>query len=357
MPKRWLDVGPKDWFYRAVLETDNMFIDAKKEETLFSGKTYNQFIGGKSRQVHNFTSTEGQTKFEVSGYKPDSREMVFVYIDGVPTLPSKLEDNFIHIGYPLTNGREVSILLSGVVEMHEGDHTPENCQIYPLMSGCSLAYPAKKLEKANNYVFDITYSLNEIAVCMNKKLKRIHVDVNEDESIQDALTRTLGFKRDCFTIINGYLYVSYNLNQFPIYVNYNYQKGAQIKNRQGEKVVPMSSCALYNDRFFPDITIYRGEFFTLLQRLRMNIYNRYTDRVYVNNTIKKTERYIKDKDKIVGKWYAESVLNILDEKFNDGCYVFPLYADDSFQPEVCVTRAEAIVYLHRFTEWALERFR
>lgn len=32
MPKRWLDVGPKDWFYRAVLETDNIFIDTKKKK-------------------------------------------------------------------------------------------------------------------------------------------------------------------------------------------------------------------------------------------------------------------------------------------------------------------------------------
>ena len=34
MSKRWLDVGPKDWFYRAVLETDNIFIDAKRRNLI-----------------------------------------------------------------------------------------------------------------------------------------------------------------------------------------------------------------------------------------------------------------------------------------------------------------------------------
>lgn len=357
MTKKWIDVSPKDWYYRSVLEADRIFLDGDRDESLFTTKTYNQFITGKSRSVHNFTTTEGQTSFKIKGYKPDSRELVIIYIDGVAYTPSKLEKEIVHIGFPLAGSKEVSVVLSGIASMHNGDHTNDNCQTYPLKSTCTLSYPTKKLEMQAKYVFDLRYSLNEIVVCMGKKLKRVNVDVANGESVQAALTRTIGNKDDCFTIVNGHLYVSYNLNQFPMLVNYNYKSGAVIKNRQKEKVVPSSKCVTYTDRFFPDITVSRGEFFTTLQRMRVSLYNKFTDRGYHPNTVANTERYIRDRSKIVGKWYAEDVLNILDEKFNDGCYVFPLYEDDSFDPEVCVTRAEAIVYLHRFSEWALERFR
>ncbi|MDQ0176232.1 hypothetical protein [Bacillus chungangensis] len=354
---RWLDVNTTQWFYRNVLEAERIFLDSKKEEKLYSGKLYNKFVTGKTRSVHNFTTTEGQTRFNISGYKPDSREIVIVYIDGVPTKPSKLETDFVYIGHPIAGGKEVSVYLSGVLDMHQGDETSENCHIYPKTIGCQVLYPNKKLDMADKYEFDLRYGLNEMAVCMGQKLRRVNVDVQVGESIHSALMRTIGYKHNCFTIINGVLYVSFHLNQFPILVNYNYKSGAVIKNRQREKVVPSSTCAIYNDRFFPNITIPRFEFFSLLQRMRKNFYNRYTDRGYQPKVIDKTERYIKDREKFVGKWYEEDVVNILDEKFNDGCYVFPLYEDNTFQPDVCVTRAEAIVYLHRFTEWALEQFR
>lgn len=355
--RKWLDVNPIDWFYRAVLESDRIFLDANKKEPLFKGKLYNKFNTGKERAVFNFTTTEGQTRFKIDGYLPDSREIVLVYIDGVPNYPTKLERDYVTIGFPLTGGKSVSVFLSGVVAMQEGDNTPENCSTSPLSNTCTPRYPSKKLEMSDNYVFDLRYSLNENAVCMGVKLKRVNVDPQIGESIQAALERTIGYQDNCFTILSGFLYVSYNLNNFPVFVNYNYRAGAVVKNRQREKVVPATSCGMYNDRFFPNSTITRAEFFTLLQRMRVSFYNKYTDRGYQPTVAAKTERYIRDRAKITGKWYGVEVLNILDEKFNDGCYVFPLYADDTFQPDVCVTRAESIVYLHRFTEWALERFR
>lgn len=360
LTKRWIDVDPLDWFYRSVLEADRIYLDPNKEETLFSGKLYNKFISGKERKVVNFTTVEGQTKFKISGYKPHPDELVYVIIDGVLTSPSKLENDWVHVGQPLAGGLKVTVFLSGVPEMLTGDpmkNDAANCIITPLINSCTPAYPSAKLEKQKDYVFDLRYFYNEYCVCLGKKLQRVNVTVKSEEPIQAALQRTIGYKRDCYTIIDGYLYVSYNLNGFPCLVNYNYKSKGVVKNRQNEPVTPKSSCAVYNDRFFPDITLTRAEFFVLLQRMRKNFYNRYTDREYVPNTVNNTERYISDRDQIVGKWYAEDVLDILDEKFLDGCYVFPLYEDDTFAPDVCVTRAEAVVYLHRFIEWALERFR
>ncbi|MGD6829011.1 hypothetical protein [Bacillus pumilus] len=355
--KKWLDISPHDWFFRSIAEADTIYLDQDKEETLLSPKTYNKFKTGKTRNVFNFTTSEGQTSFSIKGYKPDSREKVTVYIDGVPTKPSKLASGKVHIGYPIAGGKDVSVVLSGVVDMHEGTHESNSCQSYPLSSSCSEKYPTKKLEMQKKYVFDVRYSLNELAVCLNRKLRRISVRPRANESVQKALQRTIGLKDDCFTIIDGYLYTSHNLNGFPVFVNYNYKAGAVIKNRQREKVVPKTDCPKYSDMFFPEITISKGEFFYTLQRMRINIYNRYSDRGYQPKITEKTERYIKDRPKIVGKWYEEEVLNIMDEKFNDGCYVFPLYDDKTFQPETCMTKAETAVYLNRFIEWALERFR
>lgn len=355
--KRWMDVSPKDTFFRSILEVDNIYLDHSRETRLISPKLYNKFIAGKPRQVHNFTSKEGQTEFTIKGYKPDSRETVVVYLDNVPYPPSKLAKDKVTIGFPMSGGRNVSVYLSGVAEMHKGDHRDNNCQTYPLRDTCKLAYPSKTLKMSKTYLFDTRYSLNEVCVVLGKKLRRVDANLRNGESAQTALTRTIGNQDDCFTIIKGVLYVSYNLNGFPAYVNYNYKAGSIIKNRQKEPIVPFSKCAVYQDRYFPSITVPRSEFFVTLNRMRQNFYERYTDRGYSMNAVTNTQRKIADKNSLAGKWYEKDVVNILDEKFNDGCYVFPLYEDDTFRPEVCVTRAEAVVYLHRFTEWALERFR
>lgn len=355
--KRWVDVEPNHWYYRSVLESDRIFMDAMKEQNLFGGKVYNKFVSGHERRVVNFLSTEGQTKFEVPNYTPHSKEDVFIYIEGVLTVPSKLEVGWVHLGNPISGDVNVTIYFSGVPAIKES--TDDDCREYPQTTGCAVQYPSADLQEKLDYVFDIRYSLNEVVTCMGRKLKRVNVNKGSAEPVQAALERGLGHHNDRFTIIDGVLYVSYNLNGFPVLVNYNYLDPVDnvVKNRQGEVAIPESPCALYNDRFFANITITKAEFFVILQRMRENLYHRYTDRGYVSNTVNNTERIVKDRDQIVGKWYDRDVLNILDEKFLDGCYVFPLYSDDTFEPNSCVTRAEAIVYLHRFTEWSLERFR
>lgn len=360
MMKRWLDIDPSDWYYRAVIEADHIFLDPLREETLFHSKIYNAFENGKERQVYNFTTYEGQTKFHIPGYVPHPKEYVLIYLDGVPVNPSKLEPDYVHVGQPLSGGISASVFLSGVPKMLRGDpliNDAANCLITPFTRSCKMQYPMARLEKANDYVFDTRYALNESCVCLGMKLRRVEVTPQIGETIQDALMRVIGFKKNVFTIYNGNLYVSFNLNGFPCMVSYNYRKDNVIKNRQNEVVVPISTCAGYQDRFFPEITITRAEFFVLLNRMRKNLYNRYTDTGYIEKPEGKTERYIKDIDQILGRWFAVDVLNILDEKFLDGCYVFPLYDDDTFEPRTCVTRAEAACYVHRFIDWALERFR
>ena len=363
---RWIDVDPNDWFYRSVIEASRIYLDPHKEKPLFEALPYNQFYQPRPRQVYVFNSEEGQTEFKLDGFKPLKDMRVFVFIDGVPIEPAKQEEGKIHLPNPVAGDREVVVWVTGVPHLGSTPCDPTQkdclegtCREYPRVLNCSPKYPSADLSQKDNYVFDIRYSLNEVAILFGKKLKRVNVQVREGETVQKALERAIGLKDDCFTIINGTIYVSYNLNGFPISVNYNYfnTETNMVHNLQGEKVIPESNCALYTDRFFPDIYMTRAQFFVVLQRMRENLYNRYTDRGYKSTHPDFTERPIKDKATILKGDYAEDVLNILDEKFLDGCYVFPLYEDGTFDPERCITRAEAVVYLHRFIEWALERFR
>ncbi|GAA0376725.1 S-layer homology domain-containing protein [Bacillus horti] len=364
---RWIDINPRQWFYRSILESQQVFLDADKERTLFNGHTYNMFEDEKERRVEVIISDEGQKEFEIQGFKPDPRMEVLIYIDGVVVFPSKLEDDYVHLPNPIAGNKEVVIIISGVPRLTKYPCDPNatdcsngNCREVPLSSGCQPQYPSVNLRQRGSYSFNINYLRNEVAISLGKTLKRVNVELLPGESTQNALERVLGFKQDVFTVINGVLYVSYHLNQVPVRINYNYidhNDGGIVKYTAGERVIPTSNCVLYNDRFFPDVKLTRAEFLSLIQRMRENFYNRYTDRGYVKVNKSLTQRYIRDRSEIVGRWYDEDVLSSLDEKYLDGCYVFPLYEDDSFNPQACITRAEVIVYLHRFIEWSLERFR
>lgn len=364
---RWIDINPRQWFYRSILESQQIFLDGDKERTLFNGHTYNLFEAGKERRVEVIISEEGQKEFEVPGFIPDPRMEVLIYIEGALIYPSKLEPDYIHLPNPIAGNKEVVIMISGVPSLatypcdpNAQDCSDGNCREVPLGRGCEPRYPSANLQQRGSYIFNINYARNEVAVALGKTLKRVHVDLLPGEVVQQALERVIGFKQDVFTVINGVLYVSYHLNHVPVRMNYNYvshNEGGIVKHLVGERIVPNSSCVLYNDRFFPDLKQTRGEFMSLMQRMRENFYNRYTDRGYIQTNKSFTQRFIKDRDEILGKWYDEDVLNILEEKFLDGCYVFPLYEDSSFNPQACITRAEVVVYLHRFMEWALERFR
>lgn len=349
----WIDINPRQWFYRSVLEAKRIYLDKDKEVSIFNSYPYNVFETGKERRVEVFISDEGQKEFEIPGFIPDPRMEVLVYIDGALVFPSHLENDYVHLPNPIAGGKEVIIVISGVPAMRQDSP----CRQVPHTDECSPRYPSAVLSQSGNYTFNINYSPNEVAVALGRTLKRVNVQVAPNETIQQALERVIGLNTYQFTVINGVVYVSYHLKDIPLTINYNYMDGGVVKHMIGERITPTSDCVLYNDRFFPDVNTTRAEFLVLLDRVRENLYNRYTDRGYVSTASHLLTRDIKDIDDILSRWYAEPLLNILNEKYLDGCYVFPLYEDGRFVPEDCITRAEAVVYLHRFTEWALERFR
>lgn len=353
--EKWIDVDPMDWFYRSVLESNEMKEEVNSDFSIIRSYTYGAFETDYPRKVHYFTSQDNQSEFPCPGFKPHKDNLVDVYIDGVRTLPSKMEKDKIFVAAPLSGGLEVVIICHGVPKMIPMGK--DQCALRPTADNCQWYYPFYELEKKDDWVYDTKYLLNEKCVALGKSLRRVQVDRLPGESKHGALERVIGFRKDLFTIMDGYLYVSTNLNGVPMKINYNYNDKGVIRNRQNEPAVPNSKCVQYQGRFFPNATMMKYEFYVILERLKHNLYHRFTDRQYTMNASSSLFRRISDKSEIVGKWYEPEILNILEDKYADGCYVYPLYEDESFGPTVCITRAEMVVALSRFSEWALERFR
>lgn len=343
---RWVDISPYSWYYRDVLDAGRLQLFLDDTRTLFESIPYNLFESGKERIVKSYISTEDQMEFALPGYIPSDENPVTCYVGGVP-VNVDTDENKVFLPNPISAGIEVIVMAYGVPAM-----TQDGCHKTPSLVHPGN-YPGIRLKHESAYVFNINYTLNESATSMGRKLKRINLNRNPGETIQEAMHRVVGYERNVFTIENGRLCTSFEFWNVPITVEYNYKgaKGQILHTR--ETVIPSADIVAWNDRFFPDVTLLRCEFMVLLQRLRRSIYNRFTDREYI--PIANNERGIKDIS--YDHWYSEDVLDILNERYLDGCYVFPLYADNSFNPDGCITRAEAVTYLHRFIEWALERFR
>lgn len=343
---RWIDVSPYDWYYRDVLDASRLYLNPDESEALFQSIPYNRFVPGKGRIVRSYISTENQIEFDLPGYIPSNDNPVLCYVDGVPVRVETDRDK-VYLPSPISAGLEVVIMAMGVPELIQ-----DGCKMTPTVSHRGI-YPSAELMHKSKYTFDINYSLNEVATAMGQKLKRIQLERYPGESVQDALRRQVGFDRNVFTIVDGVLYTSFEYWNVPVTVRYNYEgENGQILHTS-ERVIPTSEAVGWNDRFFPNVKLTRAEFMVLLQRLRLNLYHRFTDREY--DAVINNERNIPDID--MSAWWAEDLLDIINEKYLDGCYVFPLYADGTFNPTGCITRAEAVTYLHRFIEWALERFR
>jgi hypothetical protein len=346
--RRWVDVGPLDWFYRDVEDATRLFTDGKGTDPVVSGMYYNVFEPEHGRVVKRFITVEGQQEFLIPEYKYHPENPMYVLVNGVEVKPESVEDGKVTMSNPMSAGIEVVCIAFGKPKLAR-----IGCVDSPV-TGCSEPRsPYADLKNKSSYVFSFSYPVETCSV-LGVKLKRMIVDVFPGDDPDEKITQAIGFKRDVFVIHDGRVYLPYQYNGFPAKVGYNYIDRGVVKSTT-ETVIVQSPCVHYNDRFFPDVRLRRSEFFVFLNKIRKNLYNRFTDREYKSNI--KSQRYIADRHEWNDEWYAEDLLDILDEKYLDGCYVFPLYEDDRFEPEECITRAETVTYLHRFIEWAVEKFR
>jgi hypothetical protein len=273
---------------------------------------------------------------------------MFVIVNGVEVLPEKIENGKVTLSNPLTAGIEVVCVAYG-----RPDYKDIGCVNSPY-EGCSdYRLPSAEVTYKAGYFFNMSNS-PETCTVLGVKLKRMLVTVNPGEAADLKIRDAVGFKRDVFVVNKGRFYLPYMYNGFPAVVGYNTIINSVPKHKV-ETVIVESPCIRLNDRFFPDVRIRRGDFFALVSRIYENLHNRFTDRPFSYNSA--PQREITDKAEIEAKWYGKDVLTLLDEKFHDGCYAFPLYIDGKFEPESCITRAEAVTFLNKFIEMALEKFR
>jgi hypothetical protein len=346
---KWIDVQVSDWFYRDVLEADRIKLDPYTNEGLFTGIPYNDFVVGKERIVQSYLSTDNQAEFLLPGYVASPDNPVYVFIEGARATPALIEDGKFVLSNPISGGMHVTAYSTGVPKMGTD---PANVLAYqrPSTNGLST-YPSYKLFEAATYIYDPMKG--EKCVVLSKSLKRVKVDVRAGETEQGAAARVIKDSDDLFTIIKGTIYVPYSMNNLPAHVEYSYNDSAGMAQYKYEDAVPTASYVDYADRFFPSINLLRQEFFLLLYKMMNNLYKRYTDTGPGFST--HNERNVPDV--VVSDWFYAPVISVLNEKYQDGCYVFPLYDDGTFAPSSGITRAETVMCLNRMIEWAAERFR
>ncbi|OBR67745.1 hypothetical protein A7K91_08400 [Paenibacillus oryzae] len=346
--KRWIDVDPLDWYYRDTLEATRLKTDGSADFDVINGMTYNVFKPGYGRVVKRFVTVSGQKEFLVPDYTYHSSNPLFVMVNGIEVLPEKVEDGKVTMTNPLSEGIEVVCVSYGIP-----DRKDIGCVNAPYNGTGNYRLPHATLKHKTAYKFSLG-NPPETCTVLGVKLKRMIVDVKAGADAAIVIRDAVGFKRDKFVIHNGEIYLPYLYNGFPAVIGYNAIIGGRNRHTT-ETVIVESGSVTYNDRFFGDVRIRRGDFFGLLSRIWMNLHNRYTDKPFAYKTT--ASRYIKDKAAIEAQWYKNDVLTLLEEKYGDGNYVFPLYANDSFEPESCITRAECVVFLNRFIEWITEKYR
>lgn len=362
---KWIDVKPSDWFYRDIMDADNIILEPGGAPGLVSSYPYNVFVPGKERFVKTYVSTADQVAFPVPGYTPSADNPLLFYVSGQPMqvaavhpdgwtsdmggsypIPPPGTNYDAYLNLPVTGGLDVVGQALGTPELVDTGFGRK----VPTTNG-GMAYPSIDLTHKDKYHQDIL-NYSEVCVSLSKKMQRVEVEMYPGEDVHEILYRTIGTQQDRFAIVGGTLYTSFECNEIPCNITYYYSDNGNIYPHS-EKVIPRSDNVIYNDRLFPHVQMSRAEFMYLLQKIRKNFYNRFTDRLYVPES--NNERGITDIE--MDRWYAFEVLDLLNEKYMDGCYVFPIYDDNTFEPHKPITRAETVTYLNRFIEWSIEKFR
>lgn len=346
---KWTDVLPYHWYYRYVLEADRIKLQPDSDEGLFTGIPYNVFVEGRERIVQSYTSTENQSVFPIPGYTASADNPLYVYIESARTEPSIVENGKFTLGAPISAGLRVTAFNAGVPLLGTNPLDPVT-YTRPSINGLA-SYPSYRLHEASDYTFDPLKG--EKCIVLGRSYRKIAVDVRAGETAQAAVGRVFDHEDHLFTIIDGTLYTSYSAKDYPAYVEYSFKDASGAVVYKGEDVIPTAGYVNYTDRFFPDSRHLRSEFFTILHKITSNLYYRFTDAGPSFSTF--NERAIPDME--ADAWYYDAAMSVLNEKYSDGCYVFPLYDDGTFQPNNAITRAETVMFLNRLIEWTSERFR
>lgn len=406
----WNDVSVSDEFYRHVIEAERIKIEGKP---LFSGIVYNVFENGYSRITQNFITSANQSVFVLSDYTYNVDNPPYVFINGVQTRSFTATGSTITLSSGLSAGLNVLIYTLGIpkkslntetfvatanqyefqlsyvnsstlgyIKVYLNNVETDDFNLYTSTLSLSSAVTQGTIVKViyqgqesidyynrptnspdvyypdyfiHMYTFD--KENGESLVINNKVLKRVSHNIDpsiinlDTKEVQSKIFDLLGYDTDKYLMVGNQLVIPYNYNKYPVHFTHSYPYGG-LNLVKTETYYPYSNNVSYTDRFFPEVTMFRWEFFLLLYKISKSFYSRFSENSIYHNS--ENERNITDYADIRSK---EQVMTILNEKFIDGCYVIPLYSDNSIKTNENITRAEAVTYLNRFIEWSIERFR
>lgn len=273
---KWIDVAPNDWFYKDVIEASNIKMEDGRD--LISGIPYGGFEENAPYVYEEHVANGGQTEFIISSViEPRPENPLYVYIDGTQTVFKSAE--LVEGGTKVTlyssprQGAIVSFASFGIPKVNNYGK--------PSYPSVPVQYPSYQLSKGSAYVYDRFASrVREYVYAFGRQLKRVDVSDTEwasaSNNLQKLLSEKIGYENDLYCVSpSGVVYLPYNLNNVTCKMVYGYMQGYIIATSETFK--PQSPSVLFTNRFFPYALITRAEAFTLINRLRITFYRRYTD--------------------------------------------------------------------------------
>lgn len=276
--RKWVDVNEGDWFYNDVMEATNMVLE--DGEVFVAGINYNKFEEGKPFVYEEIKGKAGQTSFSLPVLiKPTDDNPLYVFIDGVQTIYQTAETNSkgltdVELYTGVNAGQVVSFCSYGEPLLDSAWKRP------PVSWTGDL--PRAELSAATTYFYD-PFSRNhqEYLYAAGQPLRRLSIpsevwgDTKGDAAaVTKIATKAIGYRTDVYCVSpGGSVFLPFNLNGVTCKFNY-WTKNNKFKS---EDIKATTLKPAYNNCFFPNAIIQRGEAFHLINKLRKVFYARFTD--------------------------------------------------------------------------------
>ncbi|MEK5060931.1 MULTISPECIES: hypothetical protein [unclassified Paenibacillus] len=279
--RKWVDVNEGDWFYNDVMEATNMYLE--DGNAFVDGMTYNQFESGKPFIFEEIKAVTSQSKFKLSKkITPSEGNPLYVFIDGVQTIYKSAADNLsggtdVELYTGCKNGQIVAFCSYGVPLLDEDWKRPPVSWLGDL--------PRTVIPKNDVYFYD-PYSRKhqEYLYAGGQPLRRLSIpkqvwqqSAGNVDAVTEIATKAIGYRTDVYCVSpGGSLFLPFNLNGVTCKFNYwIYENG--VYKMMSQSVKATTDNPTYNNRFFPNSIITRGEAFHLINKLRKVLYARFTD--------------------------------------------------------------------------------
>ncbi|MED2002417.1 hypothetical protein P4V86_03465 [Brevibacillus laterosporus] len=290
--RKWVDVNEGDWFYNDIMEATNLYLE--DGEPLVAGINYNQFAEGKPFLFEEIKAVKDQKVFKLSvKIEPTDGNPLYVFIDGVQTIYKIAKTNTsgktdVELFVGCKDGQIVAFCSYGAPLLDPDWKRPPKSWLGDL--------PRTVIPKNDLYFYDpYSRSHQEYLYAGGQPLKRLSIPkevwantMGDVSKVTEIATKAIGYRTDVYCVSpGGSLFLPFNLNGVTCKFNYWIVENGAYK-LMSQNVKAVSTNPSYNNRFFPNAVITRGEAFHLINKLRKIFYSRFTDIDAPTNGVKQT---------------------------------------------------------------------